>query len=306
MISELDTARPLWIERLHDQRVSAVGFDDGLLWTAGFDGIVVAWDLELGQVRLSFDAGHGRILSLRSGYGALATVGDDGHARLWDPATISVAQSLDEKRFGPAYSVALTPDWIAIGYESGHVAIWKPAVPATTILGAGWQYEGDFQPNGRGPLYAIAVSPSRQLVAVARERAVGLHEPGEWPQIQGLSIPVACNDLQFNSTGTLLAGACSDRQVRLWDWKPKVGRQHAHWTYLEKWLGEGMQRDPWRREMIFSGARFAGDDRIIAASFDGSVRLYPADRWATSPLRIAWQGLEVPGGWEEWPNVSTG
>lgn len=248
---------------------------------------------------MRFDAGHGRILSLRAGRGALVTVGDDGYARLWDATTLAAAQSLDENRFGPAYSVALTPDWIAIGYESGHVGIWKPTAAATTILAAGWQYEGHFQPNGRGPLYAIAVSPSRELVAFARDRAVGLHEPGEWPQIQGLPIRLACNDLQFNSTGTLLAGACSDREVRLWDWKPKVGRQHAHWTYLPKWRGEGMQRDAWRKEMIFSGARFAGDDRIIAASFDGAVRLYSADGWSASPLRIAWQGHEVPGGWGE-------
>jgi WD40 repeat protein len=299
ILSELSTGRPLWVERLHERRVSAVVFDKGRLWTAGFDGIVASSGLTVGGPRLRFEAGHGgRVLSLRVGHGALATVGDDGHARLWDPATLKAVQALDERRYGPAYSVAVTPGWIAVGYEKGYVGIWKPSDPSAPVLAAGWQYEGSFQPAGRSLLYAIAVSPSGHLAAFARDRAVCLHEPGEWTPVARLPVPVACNDLQFNSNGTTLIGACSDREVRVWGSQPMEGSRHGHWPTHPTWLGEGMLPGEWRQELIYSGARFVGDDRVIASSFDGAVRLFPSRGPSVSPLRVARQGGDAPGGWE--------
>lgn len=298
ILSELATGRPLWVERLHERRVSTVAFDEGRLWTAGFDGAVVSTDLNGGESRRRFDAGHGRVLSLRAGREAVVTVGGDGNARLWDPATLEVAQTLDEKRFGPACSVAVTPDWVAIGYQSGHVGLWKPTAPAASALTAGWQYDGWFQPAGRSLLYAIAVSPSGRLAAFARDRAVCLFEPGEWPLVARLPVPVACNDLQFDSTGDTLIGACSDREVRVWGRQPMAGSRHGHWPTHPAWLGEGMRPGEWRQELIFSGARFVGDDQVIAASFDGAVRLFPSRGLSASPLRVARYGGEAPGGWE--------
>ena len=298
ILSELTTARPLWSERLHGARVSAVVFDAGRLWTAGFDGAVVYTDLSQVRPRLRFDAGHGRVLSLRAGLGALMTAGDDGAARLWDPETLKAAQTLDEKRFGPAYSVAVTPGWITVGYENGYVGVWVPSDPAAPPLAAGWQYEGCFQPPGRSLLYAIAVSPSGCLAAFARDRAVSLHEPGEWTPVARLPIPVACNDLQFNSAGTTLIGACSDREVRVWEPRPVAGSRHGLWPTYSSRLGEGMQRGEWRQELIFSGARFVGDDQVIASSFDGAVRLFPSRGPSVSPLRVAQYGGDSPVGWE--------
>jgi WD40 repeat protein len=299
ILADLATARPRWVAQLHHERVSTVAFDADLLWTAGFDGTVVAAELADGTSRLCFDAGHGRILALRATHGALLTAGDDGHARLWHPATLAAVQTVDEQRFGPAYALALTPDWLAIGYQSGYVGIWRPTVSAVPVLTSSWQYEGHFQPDGRGPLYAIAVSPTSPLVAFARDRAVCLHEAGEWPLIERLAIPLACNDVQFDTSGTRLLGACSDREVRLWEWQPMVDSRYGYWPRLAAWLGEGMQAEPWSQAMIVSGARFAGDDRVISVSFDGAVRLFPARGPSVTPLRVARYGGKVPGSWED-------
>lgn len=297
IIADLETGRPRWAEPLHGERVSAVAFADGLLWTAGFDGRVAAWDLEGSEVRRRFDAGHGRVLSLCPAGDALLTAGDDGNVRVWEPETGSEARILDEKRFGGSYAIAATPEWIAIGYESGDVGVWRPSAASESVAAADWQYEGHFQPAGRGPLYAIAVSPPGGLAAFARDRAVCLHEPGEWPQVARLPIPLACNDLRFNSKTTLLIGACSDREVKLWGMTPMVGSRHGHWTTVPASCGEGMRGEDWRQEMIFSGAGFAGDDRILAASFDGAVRVFSSQGFI-SPLRTARLGDPEPSGWD--------
>jgi hypothetical protein len=59
-----------------------------------------------------------------------------------------------------------------------------------------------------------------------------------------------------------------------------------------------MLRGEWRQELIFSGARFVGDDQVIAASFDGAVRLFPSRAPSVSPLRVARYGEDSAVGWE--------
>ena len=95
-----------------------------------------------------------------------------------------------------------------------------------------------------------------------------------------------------------LLGACSDREVRVWGWQPMAGSRHGHWSSAPAWLGEGMRPGEWRQEMIFSGARYAGDDRVVATSFDGAVRLFPSRGLSADPTRVAQYGEEAPGGWE--------
>lgn len=216
IIADLASGQPQRLERLHGDRVSSVVFDGTVLWTAGFDGQVVAWDLTLGEVRRRFDTGHGRVPMLRmAGPGRLLTVGDDGNARLWDKAGGAALQVLDEKRFGAACSVAATPGWIAIGYRDGHSGFWEPA-------GAGavgpWAYAGHLQSGGRSgsAVSAIAVNAAGSLAAFARDRRVTIYTPGTWRPVAELETDLACNDLQFDSAGEALVGACSERRVRLW------------------------------------------------------------------------------------------
>src|SRR5690349_4335905 len=71
VIADLATGQPLHAERLHSDRVSSVVFEGGVLWSAAFDGQVAGWDLDRQQQVQSFDAGHGKVLQLRTAPGLL-------------------------------------------------------------------------------------------------------------------------------------------------------------------------------------------------------------------------------------------
>lgn len=316
IVADLATGAPQLSERLHKDLVSKVVFDGDVLWTAGTDAEVVAWDLVLDAVRRRFDPGHGRVLALRlAGPDRLLTAGDDGSVRLWDKAGGAALQVLEETRFGAAYSVAATAGWIAIGYQDGHIAIWLPAAAGAP---APWVHDGHMQPPGRrgSPLYAIAVSQAGDLVALGRDRRVALCTPGTWKQVAELECDLACNDLQFDSTGEALVGACSERRVRLWRRElvevpahaskrrqrraPRPGGPMPVWGRFGDYFGAGMKDGQWEQALIYSGARFLGDDRVIAASFDGTVQLFQVDVPGLSPHRMArFGGGPSSGGWTE-------
>jgi hypothetical protein len=312
IIADLASGQPRRMEPLHRDRVSRVVFDGALLWTAAFDGQVVAWDLALGEVRRRFDAGHGRVLALRlAGPDRLLTAGGDGNVRLWDKAGGAALQVLDEKRYGAAYSVAALPGWVAIGYQDGHSCFWEPA---TAGAAGPWAYAGHMQSAGRtgSPVYSIAVNASGTLVAFARDRRVTIYTPGTWRAVVDLECDLACNDLQFDSAGEALLGACSERRVRRWRREPvqtpspqssKQQRQVqrgpvARWNRFGDWFGAGMERGKWEQTLIYSGARFAGDGRIIATSFDGTVQLFQGNA-RLDPHRVARFGVPNPSGWSE-------
>jgi hypothetical protein len=289
LLVDVATGVPRWRHRHHEGRLSGVVLDGPTVWTAGFDGRVVACDRDTGAVLRRLDAGHGRVLGLRpAGPEHLVTVGDDGHARLWDRAGAAV-QELDETRFGAAYSVAVTPEWIAIGYQDGHVAVWLPD-PAS----GGWRYDGHLEPAGRrgSPVHAVAAGPAGDLVAFGRDRRVTLHRPGSWQRVAEFEIDVACNDLQFGPSGDDLLGACSDRLVQRWR-RPGAGP----WNTVGDRFGAGPGGEPWAREMIYSGVRRVGDDGVLATSFDGTAQLFrAADR--SAPARVARLGAGEPSGWQ--------
>lgn len=314
ILADLASGRPQSIEKLHGDMVSSVSFDGQMLWTSGCDGQVVCWDLVLREERRRFDAGHGRVLRLRpAGGDRLLTVGDDGNARLWDKAGGAALQTLEETRFGAAYSVAAPAGWIAIGYQDGHVGIW---VPAAAGAAGPWAYDGQMEPSGRrgSTLNAISVSPAGDLVAFARERRVTLCTPGSWKRVAELETDLACNDLHFDSKGEAVIGACSERLVRLWRRElvePPGDRQRRGrrpmkpgarlmpiWNRFGDRFGLGMGRAAWEQTMIYSGARFAGDDQVIAVSFDGTVQLFKARAYWESP-RVARFGGSKFDGWSE-------
>jgi hypothetical protein len=68
------------------------------------------------------------------------------------------------------------------------------------------------------------------------------------------------------------------------------------WNRLGDRFGAGMERGQWEQTLIYSGARFAGDDRVIATSFEGTVQLFQASARFDSP-RVARFGAPNPGGW---------
>jgi WD40 repeat protein/DNA-binding SARP family transcriptional activator len=104
--------RPLHRLRGHDEPVTTVAFDAGLLVTASHrDGAARVWDLASGELVVAVD-GHGAPVGhavLDPAGSELATVGDDGMVRLWAVPSGEERLALDGHRL-IATSAAYSPD----------------------------------------------------------------------------------------------------------------------------------------------------------------------------------------------------
>jgi hypothetical protein len=76
----------------------------------------------------------------------------------------------------------------------------------------------------------------------------------------------------------------------------RSGAPVARWNRFGDWFGAGMEAGKWEQTLIYSGVRFAGDDRLLATSFDGTVQLFQA-RAPLDPPQVARFGGLSPGGW---------
>jgi WD40 repeat protein len=92
----------------------------------------------------------------------LASGGDDGAVRIWDPATGELRAALTDRanlgRAGPVRALAIAPDgtWLACAYDDGAVRIWDPVTGGISAV-----MRVDSQ------LEACAWSPSSQSLAAA-------------------------------------------------------------------------------------------------------------------------------------------
>ena len=184
----------------------------------------------------------------------LASAGEDGTVRLWDPVTGAVQATLtgDDGRLS---AVAFSPDGrqLASAGEDGTVRLWDPVTGAAqaTFTGHDGEVQGvAFSPDGRllasaggdgtvrlwdpvtgaaqatftghhGWVHTVAFSPDgRQLAYAGSDGTVWLWDPATGATqttLTGHHGPV--HAVGFSPDGRQLASAGSDRTVRLWDTK---------------------------------------------------------------------------------------
>ncbi|MFF4159380.1 DNA-binding protein [Streptomyces sp. NPDC001678] len=147
----------------------------------------------------------------------LASGGEDGTVRLWDPATRRALAVLPGHHRA-VNRVAFSPDGnlLASAGADGTVRLWNPATRQSVAVLTGYQ----------GAVNAVAFSPDGKLLASAgADRTVRLLETADgyrtvatltvpsapWPQERGL-LAVA-----FSRDGRLLATGGDDNTVQLWD-----------------------------------------------------------------------------------------
>ena len=103
----------------------------------------------------------------------LASAGDDGTVRIWDPATGQQRATLTGHA-GPVTAVAIAPDgtWLASAGDDGSVRIWDPATGAAA--------RRPHRPHRRGD--GGGDRPGRHLAGQRRRRRVGADlGPGHRP-----------------------------------------------------------------------------------------------------------------------------
>jgi len=303
---EVDGSREPVIFTGHDAAVRGVEFsaDGQTILSASEDGSARLWNVESGK-SLQILLGHNGFVGqakFNPTKRAVATVGSDGLARLWPVACYRRALPIG-RHDGLVYSARYSPDgelilttsadgtariWKADG--SGQVAVFHHA---TTV------YDGDWSPDG-SRIVTAARDDTARIWSVAEGTVVSnLPHPNtvhrasfdrqgedlltigeviglriwssESEESRFLGELPGCDGAAFSSLGDRIVVTCMDGRTRLLD--------RATGRYLRTLRGH---------EASINDASFSPDgERILTASEDGTVRIWPVDRGETSSVLLA-------------------
>jgi WD40 repeat protein len=213
---------------------------------------VEAWDRgpEGGESACLFRTeGNCLCCALSSDGQALAYAQADGVVRLRDLAHGRDRLTLAPLRATAApQTLAFTPDGARLGvaYRDGTLRIWHAA--------SGQEQRADFKPNPP----ALVLFPNETTAAVAAYPTLRFWdlERQEW---RGKELKLHnVTDLAISPTGRLLAAACEDRTIRLFD--PATGESRG------EWIGH--------RDRV-TGVAFAPDGKTLASGdASGTLRLW--------------------------------
>jgi WD40 repeat protein len=245
--------------RGHRAPVSAVAFrpDGARMVSASFDHTLKVWDVDTGGVVQTFTGHSAKVLALQfSGDGRqLASAGLDGTVRLWDAASGRQRACLTSRN-QCVQGIAFTADGqhlIACG-EVGDVEVWGTS--------AGTLERTIHVEPAHMPLFAVAVSPDGQLLALAGlDGRIHLHDlaTGQ-PQRILEGHADAVYSLAFSPDGGSLLSGSGDQTVRRWDLA--AGRQSA---CLDGHQGA-----------VYQVSYSADGRRLVSAGTDGEVIVWDA------------------------------
>ena len=216
----------------------------------------------------------------------LASVGDDGTVRVWDPAT-GAGLAILAGHDGTVAAVAFSPDGrrLASVGDDGTVRVWDPATGAGLAILAGHD----------GTVAAVAFSPDgRRLASVGDDGTVRVWDPATGAELAILAgHTVGATALAFSPDGRRLASASWDRTVRVWD--PATGARLAtlagHYDRVtavafspdRRWLASASWDRTVRLWDLATGARLATlaghDDRVTAVAFSPDRRRLASASW---------------------------
>jgi WD40 repeat protein len=251
--------------RGHHAAVYAVAFrpDGERMATASFDHTIKIWDMESGRLVRSFTGHQDKVLTLA--YSAdgrlLASAGLDGTVRLWDAINGRPMASLTSRN-RCVQGVAFTPDGrrlIACG-EAGIAEMWRTGSVSCRVEGVS-ERTIEVEPE-RMPLYAVAVSPDGQTLALAGlDGRIRLHDltTGK-PQRVLEGHTDAVYSLAFSPDGSSLASGSVDQTVRCW--QTDTGEQRA---CLDGHHGA-----------VYQVGFSADGRRLVSAGADGEVIVWDA------------------------------
>jgi len=242
--------------------------DGKVLAAGGEDAVVRLWDAASGKSRAAL-AGHtAEIQSLAYSPDGklLASASQDQTVKLWDPATGKVARTLEGHR-ARVDAVAFSPDGkslasaggggeVGAGGQGGTVRVWDIATGRNVIT-----------LKAKDSMQCVAFSPDGKTLAaggwVSRLRQWSLAGGGEPRLFEGHLAQVW--SVAFHPRGKLIASACDDRTVRLWDVT----------TQKEVGSPQGPPDLTAKGGAAVRSVAFSPDGRVLAGGDDGgTVRLW--------------------------------
>ena len=243
------TLTPAWTFSLDDYPTALAVSRDGAVIAAGTaSGTVCVFDATSGDLIHSLDAHANGVLALAFGRSALASAGQDGHARLWDAKSGTVTTALPGGS-GWVSHLQWTPDGKRLATAAGrHVKLFNEQ-------GALLQ-----QWNAAAGINGLAFNAVGGLLAATAGAEVLLWRGADGGLDRTLKWVSTLINAHWSPDGKVLAAGSIDKSVHFW----RAG------TWLDSKMG-GYQKKPqalaWSADSKFLAT--TGEDAIIVWPFAG-------------------------------------
>jgi WD40 repeat protein len=231
--------------------------------------------------------GHGglRTFAMHPSQPKVASIGNDGVARVWDVTSGAKLLEVGQSDYG-GKSVGLSETAVICGYGSGWFAVFDHA--------------GENQARGElfaGETSAIGVAPGGKSVVLggSRGRLIEVIEAdGKWRTgtVWSSQPPkgISTNAIEFAPDGRFVAAHSDDTAYLFSSTNDIVGRGLGS----AFWIG---RKTPWEQKFIVSAACFVPGTQVVATShFTGAVKLWNKTRLREFSVRF----VDDQPMWNDW------
>ncbi|GAM20715.1 hypothetical protein SAMD00019534_038900, partial [Acytostelium subglobosum LB1] len=247
-LDENNVAKPLRILKGHNRLVSAIAYDANTktLFSSSIDGVLYQWDLTTGLATPFGGVAHkNQITSIQVHGDQIVTCAKDDSVKISKISTHTYGPSIAID--SPAVGVSVAGD-VVVAASMKSIYLIRGGKAVATVAAA-------WEPT------SVAISPNGKEVSVG-----GKDEKIHTFTVNGDSLAVAgllehhrgqVNSVSYSPCGTLLASACSNREVMVWEGKNKK---------ISGWVNHNAR--------VNTVAWTSDSKHLVTASLDGAVLVW--------------------------------